>query len=66
MRFWYNMGEVIEMATTSILKSNDAEMLEKLRTENILLTEENKKLSETVNWMHDTIWRLVHIQRSEN
>ena len=54
------------MAITSILNSNDAEMLEKLRTENILLMEENKKLSETVDWMHDTIWRLVHIQRSEN
>ena len=54
------------MAITSILNSNDAEMLEKLRTENILLMEENKKLSETVDWMHDTIWRLVHTQRSEN
>ena len=54
------------MAITSILNSNDAEMLERLRTENILLMEENKKLSETVDWMHDTIWRLVHIRRSEN
>ena len=54
------------MAVSNILKSNDTELLERLQTENILLTEENKKLTETVDWMHDTIWRLVRTQRSEN
>ncbi|MCI9082664.1 MAG: hypothetical protein HFI70_10265 [Lachnospiraceae bacterium] len=54
------------MAVNSILNSDVIELMEKLQTENILLMEENKKLSETVDWMHDTIWRLVHTQRSEN
>ena len=42
------------------------ELLEKLQTENRLLLEENKKLNDTVGWMHDTIWRLVRKQRTEN
>ncbi len=54
------------MAVSNILNSNDTELLERLRTENILLIEENRKLAETVDWMHDTIWRLVRTQRSEN
>lgn len=40
--------------------------LERLRNENVLLLEENKKLTETIDWMHDTIWRLVRTQRPEN
>ena len=35
------------------------------RMENVLLVEENKKLTETIDWMHDTIWRLVRTQRPE-
>lgn len=54
------------MAVSSILKNDDIELLERLRTENILLLEENRKLNDTVDWMHDTIWRLVRTQRSEN
>lgn len=64
--FCYNISEVIKMAVNSILNSNVIELMEKLQTENIILMEENKKLSETVDWMHDTIWRLVHSQHSEN
>ena len=47
------------MAVSNILKSDNMELLEKLQTENRLLLEENKKLNDTVGWMHDTIWRLV-------
>lgn len=54
------------MAVNSILNGNVIELVEKLQTENVLLMEENKKLSETVDWMHDTIWRLVHTQHPEN
>lgn len=54
------------MAVSNILNSSDTELLERLQTENILLIEENKKLAETVDWMHDTIWPLVRTQRSEN
>ncbi|MEH2941693.1 hypothetical protein VSQ32_02220 [Lachnospiraceae bacterium KK002] len=54
------------MAVSNILKSDNMELLEKLQTENRLLLEENKKLNDTVGWMHDTIWRLVRKQRTEN
>lgn len=54
------------MAVSDILESKDIDLLERLRTENVLLLEENRKLTETVDWMHDTIWRLVRIQRSES
>lgn len=54
------------MAVRNILNSSDnMRLLEKLQIENQLLIEENKKLNDTVNWMHDTIWRLVRTQRSE-
>lgn len=64
--FCYNVSEVIEMAVSNVLKNDNTELLEKLQIENQLLLEENKKLNDTVCWMHDTIWRLVHIQRTEN
>ena len=53
------------MAVSNILKSDNMELLEKLQTENRLLLEENKKLNDTVGWMHDMIWRLVRTQRTE-
>ena len=40
------------------------ELLEKLKQENTMLHEENKKLNETVEWMHDMIWHFVHAQRA--
>lgn len=54
------------MAASKIYNNDMLELLEKLQTENTLLHEENKRLSETVDWMHDTIWHLVHIQHSES
>lgn len=54
------------MTFSGILKRGDMELLKKLQSENILLAEENKKLNETVGWMHDTIWRLVQTQRTEH
>ena len=54
------------MAASNFYKDDTAELLKKLQTENTLLHVENKKLSETISWMHDTIWHLVRIQRSEN
>lgn len=55
------------MAVTNMLNSSDnVKLLEKLQIENRLLMEENKKLNDTVGWMHDTIWRLVRIQRTES
>lgn len=64
--FWYNVGEVIKMAVSNIIKSDNMELLEQLQIENRLLLEENKKLNDTVCWMHDTIWRLVRRQQTES
>lgn len=63
--FWYNVDEVIQMAVNNIIKSDNMELLEQLQNENQLLLEENKKLNDTVGWMHDTIWRLVRKQQTE-
>ncbi len=52
------------MTANPITDNNTTELLEKLRRENTMLHEENKKLSETVEWMHDMIWSFVHAQRS--
>ncbi|MCI9446348.1 MAG: hypothetical protein HFH36_02935 [Lachnospiraceae bacterium] len=54
----------MEGNNTSLDSTMDS--LERLRMENVLLLEENRKLSETIDWMHDTIWRLVRTQRPEN
>ena len=64
--FCYNMIEVINVTSNSIVNNNAIELMEQLQTENTHLMEENKKLSETVDWMHDMIWRLVHTQHSES
>ena len=53
------------MEANSTLSNNTIDYVEKLQAENILLLEENKKLAETVDWMHDTIWRLVRTQRTK-
>ncbi len=54
------------MAVSELYQKNSSELLKQLQMENALLAEENRKLSETVDWMHDTIWRLIRIQRPEN
>ncbi len=53
------------MEANQTLANSTAVSMERLQMENILLLEENKKLSETIDWMHDTIWRLVRTQRPE-
>lgn len=53
------------VASNTFNPSDNMKLLEKLQIENQLLIEENKKLNDTVNWMHDTIWRLVRTQRTE-
>jgi hypothetical protein len=53
------------MEANHTLTNSTTDSLERLRMENFLLVEENKKLTETIDWMHDTIWRLVRTQRPE-
>lgn len=53
------------MAFGSGSKKEHAKLLKKLQSENTLLMEENRKLNDTVGWMHDTIWRLINTQHSE-
>lgn len=38
---------------------NQHELIQQLEEENAMLKAENKKLAETVEWMHDTIWSLL-------
>lgn len=33
--------------------------LEVLKKENLTLRQENQRLSDTVNWMHELIWQLI-------
>ena len=54
------------MELNSTSSNNTMDSLEKLRAENVLLLEENKKLSDTVDWMHETIWRLVRTLRPKS
>lgn len=53
------------MAFSSTSHKNDVELLKKLQSENTLLLEENRKLNNTINWMHDTIWHLIRTQHTE-
>lgn len=53
------------MAFVSTIETDNSEQLRKLQSENTLLLEENKKLHDTVGWMHDTIWQLIRIQHTE-
>lgn len=53
------------MTVNNILQKDNIELLEKLQNENRILLEENERLTNTVGWMHDTIWHLVRMQRSE-
>ncbi len=52
------------MTANPMIDRDTMELLEQLRRENTMLHEENKKLSETVEWMHDIIWNFVHAQRA--
>lgn len=53
------------MTYSGILKKEDADLLKQLQSENTLLLEENRKLNDTINWMHDTIWHLVRTQHTD-
>ncbi len=57
---------MITMTFGSTIKKDNVELLKKLQSENTLLLEENQKLNDTVGWMHDTIWRLIRRQRTDN
>lgn len=56
---------MIKMSYSGTLEKNDAELLEKLQSENTLLLEENRKLNDTISWMHDTIWHLISTQHTD-
>ncbi len=53
------------MTYSGILKKEDADLLKQLQSENTFLLEENRKLNDTINWMHDTIWHLVRTQHTD-
>ena len=39
--------------------------IKKLQSENTLLLEENRKLNDTISWMHDTIWHLISTRHTD-
>lgn len=45
---------------------NQLELIQQLEQENAALKAENQKLTETVAWMHDTIWSLIKRKNSRN
>ena len=46
--------------------AGQAETIQKLKQEIEELKEENRKLSDTVAWMHDTIWKLTRGEDSKS
>lgn len=53
------------MAYSGMLKNEDTELIQKLQSENTLLLEENRKLNDTISWMHDTIWHLIRTRHTD-
>lgn len=53
------------MDYSGTVKTGKTEQLKRLQSENTLLLEENRKLHDTIGWMHDTIWQLIRTQRTE-
>ncbi len=45
---------------------NQLEIIQQLEQENAELKAQNQKLTETVAWMHDTIWSLIKRKNSRN
>lgn len=53
------------MSYSGTLEKKDTELLKKLQSENTLLLEENRKLNDTISWMHDTIWHLISTRHTD-
>lgn len=60
-----NCPSVVTRITAAHKAANQREMIAFLSTKINELEEENKKLNDTVNWMHQTIWEMVQ-NRKEN
>lgn len=60
-----NCPSVVTRITAAHKAANQREMIAFLSTKVNELEEENKKLNDTVNWMHQTIWEMVQ-NRKEN
>ena len=42
------------------------EQLTRMNTEILRLETENRQLNDTLKWMHDTIWELLHSQKNSS
>jgi hypothetical protein len=51
----YFEWEMVDMDAQTLLLEKEAEL--------VSLREENRKLQDTVDWMHDMIWDLIRKQR---
>ena len=54
------------LSRLSAVIAGQAETIQKLKQEIEELKEENRKLSDTVAWMHDTIWKLTRGEDSKS
>ena len=53
----------MERITAPHKKYNSREVIAEMNMEIMRLDTENKILSDTVKWMHDTIWKMMREQR---
>ena len=53
------------MDCSGTVTTGKTEQLKKLQSENTLLLEENRKVHDTIGWMHDTIWHLIRTKRTD-
>lgn len=61
-----NCPSVVTRITAAHKAANQREMIAFLSTKVNELEEENKKLNDTVNWMHQTIWEMVQNRKENN
>lgn len=59
-------SSVVKRLTAPHKAANNRELIAQLTSRVDELEVENKKLHETINWMHQTIWDLVHKEKKNN
>ena len=57
---------ILQRISASHKRFNSRETIAQLCNVIMSLDAENKMLSDTVNWMHDTIWEMMRAQRAQS
>lgn len=61
-----NCPSVVTRITAAHKAANQRETIALLSAKINELEEENKKLNETVSWMHQTVWEMVRNEKNQN